>query len=61
VRREPPSPCIGLCRIEPANGRCSGCLRTLGEIADWPMLDPGEKRELLARLAARAAGQGAPQ
>jgi hypothetical protein len=51
--RQPPSPCIGICRIDQATGWCKGCLRTLGEIADWPMLSVREKDELLWRLRER--------
>lgn len=51
--REPPSPCTSVCRIDTVTGWCLGCRRTLGEIADWPMLSPGEKREVLARLPER--------
>lgn len=50
-----PSPCTGVCRIEPATGWCAGCARSLDEIADWPMLSSREKLELKARLAARLA------
>ena len=51
--RQPPSPCIGICRIDQATGWCKGCLRTLGEIADWPMLSVREKETLLWRLRER--------
>ncbi|MEZ5744740.1 MAG: DUF1289 domain-containing protein [Sphingomonadaceae bacterium] len=51
--RDPPSPCIGTCRIEPGTGLCAGCKRTLSEIADWPMAGRREKREILKRVAAR--------
>jgi predicted Fe-S protein YdhL (DUF1289 family) len=51
--RQPPSPCISVCRIEPASGWCQGCWRTLEEIADWPMLSVREKDTLLLRLAER--------
>lgn len=51
--RQPPSPCIGVCRIDPASGLCTGCARTLQEIADWPMLNVLEKDRLLLRLAER--------
>jgi predicted Fe-S protein YdhL (DUF1289 family) len=51
--RHPPSPCIGVCRIEQPSGQCRGCRRTLAEIADWPMLGAREKRDLLKRLEAR--------
>jgi predicted Fe-S protein YdhL (DUF1289 family) len=51
--RQPLSPCIGICRIDAATGLCEGCLRTLGEIADWPMLSVREKDALLWRLQER--------
>ena len=51
--RQPPSPCISVCRIDPASGLCQGCARTLQEIADWPMLTMREKDALLFRLAER--------
>lgn len=35
VRASTPSPCISVCRIDPASGLCEGCLRTLDEIARW--------------------------
>jgi predicted Fe-S protein YdhL (DUF1289 family) len=57
--RQPPSPCIGICRIEPATGWCRGCLRTLDEIADWPMLSVREKDALLLRLAERGPANSA--
>jgi len=52
---EPPSPCIRVCRIEGATGLCSGCLRTLAEIAGWQAMDAAGKRDVLARLADRKA------
>jgi predicted Fe-S protein YdhL (DUF1289 family) len=55
--RTPPSPCIGTCRIEPATGWCNGCLRTLDEIADWPILSVREKDALLLRLKERVVGR----
>ena len=51
--RDVPSPCTGVCRIQPRNGWCLGCKRTLEEIADWPMLDAEEKRAVLRELAKR--------
>ena len=55
--RQPPSPCIGICRIEPESGECEGCLRTLDEIADWPMLSVQQKDALLLRIAERRRGR----
>ncbi len=49
----PASPCDGTCRIDSASGWCTGCNRTLAEIADWPMLSNKEKRAVLAVLDRR--------
>jgi predicted Fe-S protein YdhL (DUF1289 family) len=56
--RQPPSPCIGVCRIAAATGLCEGCRRTLGEIADWPMLSVREKDALLRTLRGRRRSDG---
>ena len=48
-----PSPCVGVCRIDEARGRCEGCLRTLEEIGRWSALGTGDKRALLAELPGR--------
>ena len=53
-RNHPPSPCDGTCRLDSVTGWCLGCKRTLGEIADWPMLSPKEKRGIIAGLERRA-------
>ncbi len=47
------SPCTGVCRIDPGDGLCLGCRRTLEEIADWPMLDNEGKRAVLKALEGR--------
>lgn len=41
-----PSPCISVCRMNPASGLCEGCLRTLDEIAAWSTMDETGKREV---------------
>ena len=53
--RQPPSPCISVCRIDRPTGWCEGCLRILSEIADWPMLTAREKSAVLLRLEERRA------
>lgn len=53
-----PSPCIGVCFIEPDSGLCRGCRRTLDEIANWLEMSADEKRATLRELAARRAEQG---
>jgi predicted Fe-S protein YdhL (DUF1289 family) len=51
-----PSPCINVCRIDAATGRCLGCRRTLGEIAGWSRMDDAAKRGIWACLPAREPG-----
>jgi len=51
------SPCINICRMNPATSLCDGCLRTIDEIAGWSGYTAGEKRAVLARLAARRAAE----
>ena len=52
----PPSPCLGICLMDPATRMCRGCLRTIEEIAGWYAASPAEKRELLGRLQERRRG-----
>ena len=42
------SPCQGKCVSD--GFRCSGCLRSLDEITDWPILDPHERWQIIARI-----------
>jgi len=50
-----PSPCISVCRIDDATGLCTGCLRTLDEIAAWSVLDDNARRAVWSALAERAS------
>jgi uncharacterized protein len=47
------SPCIKVCVVDPASGLCSGCARTLAEIAAWARLEADERRRIMAELPAR--------
>jgi uncharacterized protein len=51
----PPSPCLGICLMDPMTRMCRGCLRTVDEIAAWYDAEPAEKRLILGRLAERRA------
>ena len=54
----PPSPCLGICIMDPRTRQCRGCLRTVEEIARWYEATPAEKRILIAALAERRAATG---
>ncbi len=53
---EVPSPCTGVCRIEPDTGWCAGCFRTIDEITAWRALADDDRRAVWARIERRAAG-----
>jgi predicted Fe-S protein YdhL (DUF1289 family) len=57
-----PSPCIGVCRLDPASGLCLGCMRTALEIAIWPKSSNAMRLEIVQRLRERrrAAGRTSP-
>ena len=47
------SPCINVCTMDPHNGLCAGCFRTLAEIGAWSSLDDGRRLAVLAAVARR--------
>ena len=47
------SPCVNVCQMNPYNGLCRGCMRTLDEIAGWLDLCAAEKLAVLERLEER--------
>ena len=48
-----PSPCINVCRMDPASQLCSGCFRSLEEIAGWAAASDAERVAILARVTHR--------
>ncbi|MGH8780706.1 DUF1289 domain-containing protein [Paraburkholderia sp.] len=52
-----PSPCIDVCRMNPATGWCDGCLRTIDEIAGWSSFDDERKRTVWDAIEHRHAGE----
>jgi predicted Fe-S protein YdhL (DUF1289 family) len=54
-----PSPCVSVCAMDERSGLCTGCHRTLEEIAAWSVMDDVAKRAVLAAAAARR-GSAAP-
>ncbi len=47
------SPCINICKIDRKSGRCTGCARTLDEIARWGGATPEWRAGVMAALPAR--------
>ncbi|MEP7206111.1 MAG: DUF1289 domain-containing protein [Casimicrobiaceae bacterium] len=48
-----PSPCISVCVLDRATGWCTGCLRTIDEIATWGNLDNPSRRAVIDQLPSR--------
>lgn len=49
------SPCVNVCRMDAQRALCTGCLRTIDEIATWSRLDDAGRRQVLERVAQRQA------
>ena len=47
------SPCVNICHMSPRLGVCSGCCRTLDEIARWSELSDAERARVVAALPER--------
>ncbi|MDH5534655.1 MAG: DUF1289 domain-containing protein [Betaproteobacteria bacterium] len=50
-----PSPCMNVCVMNEAGEYCTGCYRTLAEIANWTDYTVSERCAVLERLGARRA------
>ena len=48
----PPSPCIGVCKIDD-EGLCMGCVRTIDEIRNWSIMLPEERNDALEKIQER--------
>lgn len=51
--RAVPSLCINICSIDPHDGHCEGCRRTLDEIARWTTMPAAERDRIMGELKAR--------
>jgi hypothetical protein len=51
-RLEPASPCINICKLD-EQGYCTGCLRSLAEIACWSSLTSAERWQVLEAVERR--------
>ena len=52
------SPCIDICRFNPATGWCEGCGRTRNETVEWRKLSPYRRRAVERELDRRMAKLG---
>ncbi|RYH03339.1 DUF1289 domain-containing protein [Salipiger sp. IMCC34102] len=52
-RAEVQSPCVKICVIEPKSRLCTGCLRSIDEIASWGSMTSETRARILAELPAR--------
>jgi predicted Fe-S protein YdhL (DUF1289 family) len=47
------TPCLGICLMDPADGLCAGCARSLDEIARWSAMSDTERRAIMDVLPDR--------
>lgn len=47
------SPCVNVCHMSPRLGVCTGCCRTLDEIACWSELSEAERERIVSALPQR--------
>ena len=53
-REEVESPCVKVCVIHPEARLCTGCYRTIDEIAAWSRMSSEARRACMAELPERA-------
>ena len=52
-REEVESPCVKICVVHPEARLCTGCLRSIDEIAAWGRMSREDRRAVMAELPAR--------
>ena len=58
---KPSSPCVEICRIDPATELCIGCKRTVYEIALWSRLNEDQRLAIMAGLPTRTEAPELPR
>jgi predicted Fe-S protein YdhL (DUF1289 family) len=53
-RDEVASPCVKVCVVHPTERICTGCYRSIEEIARWSAMNDAERQAVLETLPARA-------
>ncbi|MEM8959760.1 MAG: DUF1289 domain-containing protein [Pseudomonadota bacterium] len=54
-RDEIASPCVQICVIHPETRLCTGCARSLDEIATWSSMSHETRQSVMADLPSRSA------
>ena len=54
TRAEVESPCIKICVVHAESRLCTGCLRSIDEIAAWSRMSPEARSAVMAELPDRA-------
>ncbi len=49
------TPCVKVCFVDPAEGICVGCFRTMDELGRWTKYSDAERDAILAALPEREA------
>jgi predicted Fe-S protein YdhL (DUF1289 family) len=52
------SPCEKICTVDPGSGLCSGCGRSLEEIASWTSYSDAERARVMQELPRRLTAMG---
>ena len=52
------TPCIKICALDGASGLCTGCGRSLEEIARWAGMSEAERQDIMCTLAERLRAAG---
>lgn len=53
-----PSPCVGVCVMNPTTNLCEGCMRTIEEIGEWGGADYDRRVEITKALRQRRIAAG---
>jgi uncharacterized protein len=54
----PPSPCIDICTLDASASVCTGCGRTIAEIAEWGLATASRQHEIVRRSSAQLRSMG---
>ena len=51
------TPCVNVCNLDARSRLCTGCGRTIDEIARWSTMNAAERTRVMAELPARMAAR----